>query len=237
MALVDELSQDVDSILRQEWNIREGKVVPKTEDVTLAGGAVKLDVTMLYADLADSTELAMNYDKRVAAKVFKSFLTCSSKLIRAEGGEIRSFDGDRVMGVFIGNNKNTSAARCALKINYAFREIIKPKLIAKYPTLASGSYKLAHCVGVDTSEVLVIRGGVRDNNDLVWVGRAPNVAAKLSGIRQSPYHSFITKSVFDNMLDAAKYGGNPKKLMWESCTWKGVAGVPTVYRSSWQWKP
>jgi class 3 adenylate cyclase len=110
----------------------------------------------------------MNYDKRVAAKVFKSFLSCSSKLIRAEGSEIRSFDGDRVMGVFISGPKNTSAARCALKINYAFLKIIKPKLAAKYPSLATGSDKLAHCVGVDASEVLVVRGGVRNNNDLVW---------------------------------------------------------------------
>lgn len=237
MSLTDELSQGVDDILRQEWNIREGQVVPKTEDIALAGGAVKLDVTMLYADLADSTELAMNYDKRVAAKVFKSFLLCSSKLIRAEDGEIRSFDGDRVMGVFIGNAKNTSAARCALKINYAFVKIIKPKLIAKYPSLANGSYKLAHCVGVDTSEVLVIRGGVRNNNDLVWVGRSPNVAAKLSALRESPYHSYVTKEVYDMMHESVKYGGDPKQLMWESRTWKGVAGVPSVYRSSWTWKP
>ncbi len=90
------------------------------------------------------------------------------------------------MGIFVGKTKNTPAVRCALKINHVFLNIIKPKLIAKYPTLASGSYKLAHCVGVDTSEVLVIRGGVRNNNDLVWVGRAPNVAAKLSALRESP---------------------------------------------------
>jgi adenylate cyclase len=237
MSLTDDLSKDVDDILRQEWNIRDGQVVPKTEDVALAGGAVKLAVTMLYADLADSTELAMTYDKRVAAKVFKSFLSCSSKLIRAEGGEIRSFDGDRVMGVFIGNSKNTAAAKCALKINYAFLNIIKPKLTTKYPSLANGSYKLAHCVGVDTSEVLVIRGGVRNNNDLVWVGRAPNVAAKLSALRESPNYSFITKEVYDLMDESVKKGGNPKQDMWEARTWKGVAGVPSVYRSGWTWKP
>lgn len=237
MSLTDQLSQDVDGILRQEWDIRDGQVVPKTEDVLLAGGAVKLAVTMLYADLADSTDLAMNYDKRVAAKVFKSFLGCSSKIIRAEGGEIRSFDGDRVMGVFIGTTKNTSAARCALKINYAFLKIIKPKLEAKYPNLATGSYKLAHCVGIDTSEVLVIRGGVRNNNDLVWIGRAPNVAAKLSALRESPNHSFVTKEVYNNMHESVKKGGDPKRDMWEARTWTGVTGVPSVYRSGWTWKP
>src|ERR1044072_6999582 len=193
MALKDDLSTDVETILRQEWSIREGQVVPKTEDVALAGGAVKLNATILYADLADSTELAMQYDRRVAAKVFKSFLSCCSRIIRAYNGDIRSFDGDRVMGVFFGTTKNISAAKCALKINWAFLKIIKPKLEAKYESLRTGSFKLAHCVGIDTSEVLVIRSGIRNNNDLVWVGRAPNVAAKLSNIRNGPYHSYMTK--------------------------------------------
>jgi class 3 adenylate cyclase len=237
MSLTDELSQDVDSILRQEWNVREGQVVPKTEDVALAGGAVKLHVAMLYADLADSTDLAMNYDKRITAKVFKSFLSCSTKLIRKNGGEVRSFDGDRVMGVFIGDYKNTWAAKCALKINYAFLKIIKPKLLAKYPSLATGSYKLAHCVGVDRSDVLVIRGGVRNNNDLVWIGRAPNVAAKLSAIRNSPYHSYITEDVYTIMTDAAKKSSDGKE-MWEKRENSNIVkGVSTLYRSSWTMTP
>src|SRR6266436_5846713 len=130
MALKDDLTSDVNNVLRQAWNARDGQVVPKTEGVLLAGGAVKLNATILYADLADSTSLAMNYDRGVAAKVFKSFLLCSSKIIRSSGGEIRSFDGDRVMGIFVGDYKNTSAAKCALKINYAFQYILKPKLEA-----------------------------------------------------------------------------------------------------------
>jgi hypothetical protein len=55
-------------------------------------------------------ELAMQYDWRIAAKVFKCFLTCCSKLIRAGDRKIRSFDGDRVMGIFLGKHKNTLAA-------------------------------------------------------------------------------------------------------------------------------
>lgn len=213
MALKDDLSNEVQSILNQTWNIRDGQVVPTTDDVALAGGAVRLDATILYADLADSTELAMRYDKRVAAKVFKSFLTTSSRIIRLRDGHIRSFDGDRVMGIFIGGSKNSNAAKCALNINYAFLKIVKPALLEKYPNLENGSYKLAHCVGVDTSEVLVVRGGVRKNSDLVWVGRAPNIAAKLSGIRNSPYHSYITASVYDNMNDKSKFSDGVN--MWE----------------------
>lgn len=236
MSFTEDLETAVADILRQTWNVRDGQVVPETEDVVLTGGAARLAATMLYADLADSTELAM-YDRRVAAKVFKAFLTCCSTLIRERGGSIRSFDGDRVMGVFIGDSKNSSAAKCALNINFAFREIIKPKLQAKYEKLQDGTYKLAHCVGIDTSEVLVVRSGIRNANDLLWVGRAPNVAAKLSAVRNSPYHSYITKTVYDNLNKESKISSDGR-IMWEERAQSTVvSGIPTIYRSSWQWKP
>ena len=203
MALVDDLRKEVDGILTQAWDVRDGEVVPTTDTVALAGGGVKLNATMLYADLADSTQIAM-WDRRVAAKLCKAFLASSSRLIRAQGGELRSFDGDRVMGVFLGKFKNTSATKCALQINWTFLNLIKPKFEAKYDAIRDGTYKLAHCTGVDNSEVLVVRAGIRNNNDLIWVGSAPNVAAKMSGFRDAPYFSFITGSVYDKLADEAK---------------------------------
>lgn len=190
---------------------------------------------MLYSDLADSTELAMNFDKRTAARVFKSFMAATSRVVRAQGGEIRSFDGDRVMAVFLGKSKNSSAAKAALKINYAVRKIIKPKLEEKYKSLAQGGWTINHCTGIDTGEMLVVRGGIRNNNDLIWVGRAPNVAAKLSSVRTSPHFSYITSDVYDMLNEEAKYSDG--KDMWQKTVWSEVAGVETVYRSSWTWKP
>jgi adenylate cyclase len=235
MALKDDLATEIDGIMSQPWDIRNGTVVPENDDVALAGGAVKLEATMLYADLVDSTELAM-YDRRVAARVFKSYLTCCSKIIRARGGDIRSFDGDRVMGVFVGSSKNTSAAKAALNINYAFLMLIKPKLEAKYDVFKDGTYKLGHCIGVDTSEVLVIRAGIRNNSDLVWVGRAPNVAAKLSSIRTDPYNCWITQDLYNNMNDVLKTSSDGR-LMWEQRI--NVPAIPggVGYRSSWYWQP
>lgn len=234
MSLADDVKNDVDSIISKEWNIRDGQVVPATDDITLSGGAVKLDATILYADLADSTDLAMNYDRRVAAKVFKCYLSSCSRIIKHFGGEIRSFDGDRVMGVFVGGSKNSDAAKTALKINGAFLKIIKPKLETKYPSLKSGSFKLAQCVGVDTSEVLVVRGGVRKDNDLVWVGRAPNIAAKLSSRRNSPYHSYISKEVFNRLSDDSKKASDGR-TMWEELSSNNNVNGVTLYRSSWWW--
>jgi adenylate cyclase len=234
MSKEEDIKSNITSIIKQVWNDRDGQVVPETSDITLtSGGAVNLDATMLYADLADSTELAM-YDRKLAAKVYKAFLMTCSTIIKDHGGVIRSFDGDRVMGVFIGNSKNSNAAKCALNINYAFLKILKPTFEASYNSIREGKIKLAHCVGIDTSKVLVVRAGIVNNSDLVWVGRSPNVAAKLSNIRNSPYNTYITSEVYNRLLDSSKYSeGND---MWiKVTTWNEVSGISTIYKSSYWW--
>jgi hypothetical protein len=52
------------------------------------------------------------------------------------------------------------------------------------------------------------------------------------------YSTYITKYVFDVMMDISKFGGEPKQLMWESRSWSAGTefGAPSVYRASWWWK-
>ncbi len=136
-----ELADAVNAIIKEGWDLRDGQVVPETDDITLGNSGVKLDATVLYADLADSTELAI-FDREIAAEVYKAYLVGTSRLIKAGGGEIRSFDGDRVMGVFIGNFKNTSAAKTALRINYFFTQVLQPAFQEFYKSLQTGIVKL-----------------------------------------------------------------------------------------------
>lgn len=238
MPLLDDLTNKTNEIIGQTWNIREGTVVPETRSVVLAGGGVKLDAVLLYADLAESTKLAMNFDRRVAAKVVKAFLGGCCRIIRAHDGHIRSFDGDRVMGVFVEGEKNTNAVKCALKINWLVRKLLRPRFHASYPALSAGGFEINHGVGVDRSDVLVVRSGIRDNNDLVWIGRAPNVAAKLANLRDNK-PTYITGAVFRGMLDVGKFGGSPRRLMWEARTWTDAPSEETreVYCSDWTWSP
>jgi len=236
LSFKDQVTRGISDIFTQPWNMRAGQVVPSTEDIALAGGAVRLDATFLYADLAQSSYLAQDYQQRTAAKILKSFLYSMSRILTENSGTITSFDGDRVMGVFISGSKNTSAATCALKMNYAVEKILKPKTESHFASIRETGFTISHCVGVDTSEVLVVRAGQRGANDLVWVGRAPNLAAKLSDLRQGSYRSFISENVFNRLNDSAKYGGKENELMWEKCSIK-FAGQDTIaYRSSWRWE-
>ncbi len=234
MGISAELETGVDDILAQAWSVRDGTVVPESDDVTLAGGAVKIDVAILYADMARSTSLVTDFDARTAARIMKSFLYCSSRIIRANGGAIRSFDGDRVMGIYIGGSKNTAAAKSALQINHAVLRIIRPRVEKKYPTLAANGFVVKHASGVDRSEVLAVRAGMRGSNDLIWIGRSAAVAAKLSSIRDGNWASFITEDVYLWLKDEAKYG--PKKEpMWTAMPTKHHG--QTIYRSTWFWEP
>jgi adenylate cyclase len=235
MGILDDLTQAVDEIARSRWEITDGRVVPETEDIGLGNKGVRLDAAMLYADLADSTELASNSQTK-GAEIYKAFLICGTKIILHRGGYIRSFDGDRVMGVFIGTSKNTSAVKAAMNIKYVFNEILVPRFKQQYDVFKDGTLNLNYCAGVDTGSVLVARAGVRNNNDLVWVGQAPNVAAKLSTIRDAPYNTYITKAIYDNMNDEAKFTNGQN--MWEARNWTALpVGFQSCYRSSWHWKP
>lgn len=225
MGLADDLKSEVQTIFRSQWSTREGEVVPDTPDIKLGNDGVKLDATVLYADIDGSTNMVDSKMAEFSAEVYKSYLLCASRIIRSEGGAITAYDGDRVMAVFIGDRKNTSAVRCGLRIKSAVLEIINPALKNQYDS----DFKLKQVVGVDTSTLLVARTGIRGSNDLVWVGHSANHAAKLSSISEQPYATFISAEVYDNMNEVVKLTDG--KNMWEKRTWQGRS----IYRSSWYW--
>jgi class 3 adenylate cyclase len=232
MALSDELTSYLKTTFKSNWAKREGQVVPDPEDLPLSNEAVHFDrATVLYADLSGSTALVDTKKWYFAAEIYKSFLYCAARLIRDNGGEVTAYDGDRVMGIFIGTSQSTNATKCGLKINDAVKNIIMPLMKEQY---ATSDFVLHHVVGIDTSEIRATRTGVRGDNDLVWVGRAPNYAAKLTEL-PADYPTWITGTVFDKISDEAKYGSTQKVLMWEKRLWTAMNNME-VYRSSWSWK-
>ncbi len=230
MGLADDLNSEVKKILSEDWSQREGRVVPESDDLKLSNDAVTLEGTVLYADLDDSTKLVDTEEPWFAAEVYKSYLVCAARIIRSQGGEITSYDGDRVMAVFVGDSKNSSAARAALKINYAVTDILNPAMASQYP---NSRYSVRHVVGIDTGELFVARTGIRGANDLVWVGRAANYAAKLSA-RSGPATQ-ITPEVYEKLNDKSKYSKNGQD-MWTLTTAFDLNSI-RIYTSTWKWKP
>ncbi len=230
MGLHEDYSEAVEKSFKDVWSVRDGNEVPESEDLGMGNHAVKLEGTVLYADLDDSTHLVDAYKPEFAAVIYKAYLGCAAKVIRSESGVITSYDGDRVMAVYIGDSKNTSAARSALKINYTVCKIINPLLDKYYPNV---DYRIRQVVGIDTSDLFVARTGSRGSNDLVWIGPAANHASKLCSLAPD-YPSRVTEEVYRRLHKSIKYGDNGSS-MWELELSEEINGS-RIYRST-RWMP
>ncbi|MBD8479762.1 adenylate/guanylate cyclase domain-containing protein [Microbacterium sp. CFBP 8794] len=228
MTLGEELKAYAAKTHSTAWTRRNGQKVPEAEDVALGNVAVDIDAVVLYADLKDSTGLVKGWKDWFAAAVYKNYLYTVSRIIRHHGGAITAFDGDRVMAVFIGDGKEGTAAKVALKINWAVKNILQPAIEAQYKGIA---FKLEQKVGIATSKTMVARTGIRGSNDLVWVGNAANIAAKLAALDKG-YPSYITSEVFNALPNDAKFATDNRPM------WRDLGngdGYGKIYGSTFWW--
>lgn len=230
MGLKDDLVAEVKHTFATAWNEEDSESVPDPEALRLNANHAKnlATATVLYADLDGSTNMVDQYKWHFSAEIYKNYLRCAAQVIRSENGVITAYDGDRIMAVFTGGSKNTSAVRAAMKINYAVHQIIQPALSAQYP---KSSFTVKHIVGVDSSQLRTARIGVRGDNDLVWIGRAANYAAKLTGLSEKPL--WITKAIYDAMHDDVKYSQGT--AMWERRLWTSMSNAE-IYCSTYWWR-
>lgn len=228
MAIKDDLTADVNNIFKSPWSQTNAQIVPIPTAIGMGNQAKLLnEAVVLYADLDGSTSMVDSMKWEFSAEIYKTFLHCAAKIIKEEDGVITAYDGDRIMAIFIGDNKYDRAVRAALKLKWAVTKIIQPAMKAMYKT----SFVINHVVGVDVSDLRAVRTGVRGDNDLVWVGRAANYAAKLTSL-SSEYSTWITKAVYDNLSVNCKYSND--KSMWEARVWSSMNNL-TVYSSNWSW--
>lgn len=227
MSLKTELEAMVGSIFANQWEITAGTAIPEPVDLLLGSNhGLTPDATVLYADIDGSTVLVDTESAPFAAEIYKAYLHCASKVIKACGGVITAYDGDRVMGIFIGSSKNTNAVDAALKIKWARINIVNPKLAAQYP---KATYRVSHAIGIDTSELMAARIGVRKDNDIVWVGRAANYAAKLCAANLSRAIR-ITRAVYNRLRESEKFSSGSS--LWNETLWR-EQGNQAVLTSAW----
>lgn len=243
MSFEDDLQQRVADILNAPWDLRDGRVVPSTDDVKLRDGGVNMTATFLYADLANSTNLQKSYKATFAAKAMRMYLYGATSIIRKYGGSIRSFDGDRVMGVFAGDRMRNDAVRASYSIHWLVTQVIAPLVKDRHERNGTTVWTPTHGIGVDTSETLIARAGIHNSNgetnhnDLIFAGRAPSVAAKLSALRgdnQGPIT--ITHDVHRYLNDAQTHRLNGEKNIWSAGAVRRVGPYSLTLHRSTYWR-
>lgn len=234
MGRKQDIENAITGVLDTSFTEREGRVVPATGDVT-NNQAVKINAAFLYADLAGSATIWKSCPWDTTAKIIRAFLDSASRIIRANGGEIRSFDGDRVMGVFMGDYKCTYATRAAREIFWATDQVLAAKAKIKFKSVKGANLHIKCAVGVDVGDARAVRGGIRASNDLIWIGRAPSMAAKLSDAREYPHCVFIHKDVHKVLGDAEKASGETN--IWEPRNFQFAGDTHSLYRTKFYRTP
>ena len=214
MTIAEDIRANARTTFVEKWTARDGTTVPEPAALRLSNDAIHFQrATILYADLDGSTDLVEKKHWMFAGEVYKAFLYATSRLIRRHGGSVVSYDGDRAMGIFVSTSQTNDAVSCALEINYAIKNIVQAEIAKGWNT----DFKIRHVVGIDTSEIYAARTGVRGDNDIVWIGNAANLAAKLTAL-SADQPTWITKRVFDFLNDNQKLGPT-RESIWKEWKW------------------
>lgn len=133
-------------------------------------------VSVLFADLVSSTELATRLDPEDLRTVYSSYFDAMSAVLVEHGGTLEKFIGDAVVGIFgapvTHEDDPERAVRAGLAMQAALEELnrqLRPEL----------GEDLALRVGVHTGEVIATPGGTEQ---ALVTGETTSIAARLQSI-------------------------------------------------------
>lgn len=227
MPLKTDLDNKIDTYFREPYEIQETSIIPSTDysKLTFGNKALVSELSFLFADIRNSSNLHDIYGFKTAARIYQSFHDISVRIIENNEGKVRAFDGDRVMAVFSGERKCSNAVKTAMKIKWAVQNILNPKL----------DEPLKVGLGIDYGKTMVTKiGKGRDinNSDLVWIGKACNYASHLSGYGSN--QTIISTRTYNRMSEDCKISNG--RNMWTLENLKLKDGkIINVYKSNWGW--
>jgi len=194
-----EIQDKVDSVLKEQflqYDVEKAPDIENNPDFRLTHGNIGFagEFTFLYVDMRGSSTYTDQYRLQTITKIYKAYHHCMVECITHFNGKVRSFDGDRVLAVFDGHRKADDAISCAMTMVGCKFEILKPKIKTYF---RNDDFSLG--VGIATGSVMVSKAGVgydKNNRDLIWIGDAANLGAKLSDEANTPNSIYICETTF-----------------------------------------
>lgn len=162
-------------------------------------------VTVLFADLMGSTELATQQDPEHLRALLSAFFDEMRQQIEAFGGTVEKFAGDAVMAVFGVPRLNEDDAERAMRAAFAMQESLaelNPMFAQEYGT------RLVLRIGIATGEAVAASRAV---NDFMVTGEVPNLAARLQTVGEGITVSETTHRLLAPHLEAERLDALPLK--------------------------
>lgn len=174
-------------------------------------------VTVLFADLAGSTELAQRQDPEQLRQLLSAFFDEMSQQIRSFGGTVEKYAGDAIMAVFGVPKVHEDDAERAVRAAMAMRESL-----AQLNPLFEQEYdaRLELRVGIATGEVVA---ATDERREMLVTGETANLAARLQSAGSGIVVSDVTQKLLARLLDCRRL---------EPLTLKGFSQPVTAYEVS-----
>lgn len=141
--------------------------------------AQRRQLTLMFADLVDSTRLSASLELEVYRKVIRAYQEAATAVIEANGGYVANYVGDGVLAYFGYPQSHEDDAARAIRAGLA--------LVARVSGIDRGfeQQRLAVRVGIETGPVVVgeLIGQAAAQENAV-VGSTPNLAARLQAIAE-----------------------------------------------------
>lgn len=206
--------------------------VPKPAEIKRGKFAATFEATAIFLDIRESSDLTNAFRLQTAAKMLKSYFYTAVKIVHHHDGQVVSFNGDGMLALFMGERRTTPAVRSAMEIKWLLENVLQPRFESYFKSNTSAAgLKFDFGCGIDDSSIFAINVGIRGTNDITWVGRAPNTAAKLANIAASPDRILITSDAYGR-LGAYKLSSKDKRPMWSDPVERVIGGVKRQVRSS-----
>ena len=194
--LVEKTNKSIDEIL----DIPVEKIlfdsrIPVDNDITDSNKVYKGEVTILFADMRNSTKFTDENSAKTVVKVYRSFLKTITRAIRVCHGNTRDFIGDGILAVFSDkeiDKKFISSSEQAVIAGKMICTLIdyclNPRLKNKYNIV------IGYGIGICTGSVLATKVGMRGNEKnpnlenetgTIWIGSCTNYASKFCGVATS----------------------------------------------------
>ncbi|MGY1763347.1 ATP-binding protein [Geodermatophilus sp. SYSU D00779] len=134
---------------------------------------VRKTVTILFADLVDSSRLSLTLDPEALRNLLARYFGEMSAIVGKHGGTVEKYIGDAIMAVFGVPTLHEDDALRAVRVAVEMRDRLT---ILNRDLEAGWGVRLASRIGVNTGEVI---SGDHRQGHLVVTGEAVNVAKRL----------------------------------------------------------
>lgn len=179
----------------------------------------RLTVSVLYADLRGSTDLAERVNPDLLIEFMNDYLGQMASVVLANGGTLDKFVGDEVMALFGApfpqDDHALRAAQVGLEMQAAFA-----RLLARWQS--RGLEVGGMGVGIATGDLVAGEFGCEQRTDYTVIGRAANLGARICGVARAS-QVLISQSTYDLVREQVEVKPIPSQRF------KGIDHEVTVY--------